>query len=217
MTPRYAAPMPAPDANDPPPPPIDAGHLTLQLQRAAEGDRAAAELLPLIYQQLRAAAQNSLNNERPGHTLQATALVHEAFLRLAGPREIPWQNRAHFYAAAAQAMRRILIDHARAKAARPFASPTASPNQPPDAAHLDDLADVQSLSTADPQKILAVEAAFARLEVEDPDAASVVRLRFYAGLSVAQTALCLNLSERTVARLWTYARARLLSVLRNVE
>ncbi len=162
-----------------------------------QGDQAsAAELMELVYAQLRAAAQQAIASERPGHTLQATALVHEAYLRLAGPRELPWQNRAHFYAAAAQAMRRILIDHARAHRAR-------GGNHH----KLTEFPDAAALILQDPEEILAVDAAVIRLETEDPDAAAVVRLRFYAGLSVDQTAAVLGISPRTCARLWSYARA----------
>lgn len=166
-------------------------------QSIAQGDQASAnELMQLVYAQLRAAAQRALASERPDHTLQATALVHEAYMRLAGPRELPWQNRAHFYAAAAQAMRRILIDHARAKGARGGKH-----------RRLTEFPDAAALILADPEEILAVDAAVVRLETEDPDAAAVVRLRFYAGLSVDQTAEALGISPRTCARLWSYARA----------
>lgn len=175
---------------------------TLLMNAAAAGDKAAADqLLPLIYNQLRAAAQKQLANERAGHSLQATALVHDAYLKLVGPREIPWQGRGHFYAAAAQAMRRVLLDHARAHA-RHGGKP----------ARLADMPDVEALS-ANPEQIMAVDAAVTRLENEDPDAAAVVRLRFYAGLSVDQTAAALGISPRTAARLWTYARATLFRAL----
>ena len=164
---------------------------------ASQGDQASAsELMQLIYAQLRAAAQQAIASERPGHTLQATALVHEVYMRLAGPRELTWQNRAHFYAAAAQAMRRILIDHARAKGARGG-----------NLCRMTEFPDAAALILGDPEEILAVEAAVVRLETEDPDAAAVVRLRFYAGLSVDQTAEALGISPRTCARLWSYARA----------
>lgn len=175
----------------------DSKNTSQLVDRAAKGDQASAgELMELIYTQLRAAAQQAIASERPDHTLQATALVHEVYMRLAGPRELPWQNRAHFYAAAAQAMRRVLIDHARAKGARGgvHRKPTEFPDAP-------------ALISGDPEEILAVDAAVVRLENEDPDAAAVVRLRFYAGLSVDQTAEALGISPRTCARLWSYARA----------
>lgn len=166
-------------------------------QSIVDGDGASAsKLMQLVYAQLRAAAQKALASERPGHTLQATALVHEVYMRLAGPRELPWQNWAHYYAAAAQAMRRILIDHARAKGARGGKHH-----------RLTEFPDAAALIMRDPEEIMAVEAAVVRLETEDPDAAAVVRLRFYAGLSVDQAAEALGISPRTCARLWSYARA----------
>lgn len=163
-----------------------------------------------VYDQLRALAQKQMNLERPGHTLSATALVHEAYMRLAGPRKAPWQNRAHYYAAAAQAMRRILIDHARAKTAR------GGLHRQPEIGSLSlDIPDAAALADADPEQILAVDAAIVRLESEDPEAAAVVRLRFYAGLSVDQTAEALGISPRSAARLWTFARATLHRTLRE--
>ena len=178
---------------------------TVLMTAAANGDGdAIRRLLPLVYEQLRKAAQRQLSGERSGHTLSATALVHEAYLKLAGPRDIAWAGRGHFYAAAAQAMRRILVDHARSKGrggTRPMP--------------LQDIGDVAALVEADSEQILAVEAAVARLETEDPEAAAVVRLRFFAGLSVDQAAETLGLSPRTAARLWAYARAVLFRALSN--
>lgn len=171
------------------------------MHAAAKGDqRAVDDLLPLVYAQLRAAAQNLLSTDR-APSLQATALVHDAYLRLVGPREVPWANRAHFYAAAAQAMRRILIDHARARARR-------GPRVP-----LHDLPDLAALVNAPVDQIVAVDDALTRLEVDDPQAGLLVRLRFYAGLDVDQAAMALNISPRTAARLWQYARARLMLYL----
>jgi RNA polymerase sigma factor (TIGR02999 family) len=167
------------------------------MNAAAGGDRAAADrLLPLVYDQLRKAAQLDLAGERPDHTLSATALVHEAYVKLIGPREVAWAGRRHFYAAAAEAMRRILIDHARSRARRGGGK-----------RRLDELGDVAALASADSEQIVAVDAAVSRLETEDPEAAAVVRLRFYAGLSVEEAAVALGISERTAARLWMYARA----------
>lgn len=181
------------------PAPSDDADVTILMTAAAAGDKAAAQrLLPLVYDQLHRAAQSSLQSERTGHTLTPTALVHEAYVKLAGPREVPWTDRWHFYFAAAQAMRRILIDHARARARRGG-----------DHLPLTELGDVAGLAAAHSEQIEAVDAAFARLESVDPEAASVVRFRLYAGLSVDQTALALGMSPRSVARLWQYARARL--------
>lgn len=201
--------------------------VTRLLDGAAAGDGAAAsDLLPLVYQQLRASAQRQIAGERAGHTLQATALVHEAYVKLVGPRQVPWQGRGHFYAAAAEAMRRVLIDHARSKASRRAGTLPSGGDATVHAGQdharmagrgvkidLDDLADVGSLSLADSETIVAVEAAMQRLEQEDPEAASVVRLRFYAGLSVEQTAEALGMSPRSAARVWNFARAALFRLL----
>jgi RNA polymerase sigma factor (TIGR02999 family) len=189
-------------------------HVTQLIHAAGQGDRDAADrLLPLVYDQLRAAAQLNLASERGGHTLQATALVHEAYVKLVGPRQIPWANRAHFYSAAAQAMRRILIDHARARKVRGGERQQAwDPNAL--------FPDVASLANASPDPILAVDRALARLEGDDAEAAALIRLRFFAGLSVEQAALALGTSQRSAERLWAYARAmlhRLLAEQRGEE
>lgn len=174
--------------------------VTRILTAIESGDaRAAAELLPLVYEQLRKAAQLQMAGERGDHTLSATALVHEAYLKLVGPREVPWAGRAHFYAAAAEGMRRVLLDHARRRAAR------GDGGRKP--ARWTEIGDVAALVGEDSERIVAVDQAVARLEAEDSESAAVVRLRFYAGLTVDETAATLGLSPRTVARLWTYARA----------
>jgi len=179
------------------PPPDGQPDVTLLMNAAADGDTAAAaQLLPLAYDQLRRAAQQRMDAERGDHTLSATALVHEAYLKLVGPRQVPWAGRGHFFAAAAQAMRRILIDHARSRAARGGGG-----------VRLEDIGDINALAAADSEQILAVDAALVRLETDDPEAAAVVRLRFFAGLSVDQAAEALGVSPRTAARLWGYARA----------
>lgn len=176
---------------------------TVLMNAAAGGDKAAADrLLPLVYDQLRRAAELRLAGERDGHTLAATAMVHEAYLRLVGPRQVPWAGRSHFYAAAAEAMRRILIDHARARKARGGGT-----------LRLEEIGDVGALAASDSDKILAVDAALVRLEGEDPEAAAVVRLRFYAGLSMDQVAESLGISPRSASRLWAYARAVLFRTL----
>lgn len=164
---------------------------------AAGDDRAAEDLLPLVYSQLRAVAQQRMSSERPGHTLQATALVHEAYLRLVGPRRIPWQNQAQFYAAAAEAMHRVLLDHAKSRGRKKRGGgKTYVP-----------LSVVDLAESGDSEDIVALHDAVCRLEKEEPEAAQVVRLRFYAGLSVDQAAEALGSSPRTVDRRWKFARA----------
>lgn len=182
-------------------PPERSPTLSILLNEAQDGARRAEQLLPLVYDQLRAAAQNCLRAEREGHTLQATALVHEAYMKLVGPREVPWQNRAHFYAAAAQAMRRILVDHARAKAAASRGGPEARRA----ALELSELPD--PTSERESAGFLILDEAIARLESVDPEAVAVVRLRYFAGLSIEETASALGVSTPTVKRAWAFARA----------
>jgi RNA polymerase sigma factor (TIGR02999 family) len=167
--------------------------------------RAAVELLPLIYEELRKLASHRMLGERKDHTLQPTALVHEAYARLVGNDELKWANRAHFFSAAAEAMRRILIEHARAK------------QGPRRGGGLEKMPlDVVDLATSEnSDQILALEDAMSRLEKEDPDAARVVQLRFYAGLSVEETAKALEISERTVKRQWSFARIFLFRLLKD--
>ena len=183
--------------------------VTAILARAAEGETAAAaELLPLVYQQLRAVAQQRMAAENPEHTLQATALVHEAYMRLVGERRIPWQGRAHFYAAAAEAMRRVLLDHAKGRGRQKRGGGRRAASF--------EVGGVADLAAAEkPEEILAFDEAFRRLEDESPEAARVVRLRFYAGLSVDETANALDVSPRTVNRLWAFARAWLYDELHD--
>jgi RNA polymerase sigma factor (TIGR02999 family) len=156
----------------------------------------AADLLPQVYEELRQLARYRMAQEKVEHTLQATALVHEAFMRLAGPQG--FVNRAHFFKAAANAMRNILIEHARGKGR----AKRGGPQQRRVPLNVLDLAELP-----DSEQILALDDAVERLDKETPIAASVVRLRFYAGLSVDETAEALGISPRTVNREWTYARA----------
>lgn len=167
---------------------------------------AADELIHLVYDQLRKAAQLELASERPGHTLSATALVHEAFAQLqaAGPA---WENRGHFYAAAVTAMRRILIDHARARAA---AKRGGERKRDLSALGLDAVAVTLG---ADPAMLLEVDEAIAALEVDEPAKAQLVRLRFFAGLTLEQAGRALGLSPATADRHWAYARAWLFECL----
>ncbi len=162
-------------------------------------------LLDLVYYQLRRIAQIRMAEERRDHTLQATALVHEAYLRLSTQQGVHHLNRAQFFAAAGEAMRRILIEHAR----RRGRVKRGGRAQRTDLS----LADVADLSIVGDEKIVALDEAFRRLESVDPRAAAVVSLRFYAGLTVEQTAEALDLSERTVKRDWEFARSWLFAEL----
>lgn len=157
----------------------------------------AGELLEMVYGELRKLAAARLAQEHPGQTLQATALVHEAWLRLSATRRHPWQNPAHFFSAAAQAMRRILIDKARRKRALRHGGKA-------DRLSLEDL----DLACPMPDdQLLALHEALERLAAHDPVKADLVNLRFFAGLSLAETAKLLQLSEPTAKRYWSYARA----------
>jgi RNA polymerase sigma factor (TIGR02999 family) len=172
---------------------------TRLLDRASAGDPTAArELLPLVYEQLRASAARMMAAERPDHTLQPTALVHEAYLRLVGQGHTTWQNRAHFYMAAAESMRRILIEHARRRGRQKRGGDWRR-------LHFDSV----DLAGKDLpiEEILSVDEAIRRLEERDERLAKVVRLRFFAGLSNGETAALLGVTDRTVRRDWTLARA----------
>jgi len=169
------------------------------------------ELLELVYGQLRATAQRMMSGERRDHTLSATALVHEAYARLVGGNDVDWKSRAHFYAAAAEAMRRILIEHARAR--NRVKRGGDGKNEGPRKASLDYASVVDLAANESPDQILALDEVFQRLEQDDPEAAAVVRLRFFAGLSVDDAARALDLSPRQVDRVWAFARARLFRML----
>ena len=168
------------------------------LETSRRGDSKAADaLLPLVYDELRRLAAQRMAGETPGQTLQATALVHEAWLRLGGDDQPGWQNRAHFFAAAAEAMRRILIDNARRKNYLRHGGGAERVN-------LDGL-DLAA-NVADEQ-LLALSEALDRLAAHDATKAQVVKLRFFAGLTNEQVARVLGVSEPTVKRHWAYARA----------
>ncbi len=177
---------------------------TRLLNAISQGERnAASQLLPQVYDELRKLALHRMGAERCDHTLQATALVHEAYLRLVGNEEVEWVNRAHFFHAAAEAMRRILIEHARAK---------AGPKRGGGRIKLP--LDVVDLAVeADPAQILALDEAISRLEEKDADAARVLRLRFFAGLTIDEVAKAVDASPRTVKRDWAFARAFLIRAL----
>ena len=168
------------------------------LERAEQGDaQAAADLLPLVYNELRKLAASRLAREAQGATLQATALVHEAWLRLGGDPQAAWQNRAHFFGAAAEAMRRILIDRARRRKVRQ-ASGLDAPEE---------LLESRIEWRVPADELLAVNDALEELAVVDAVAARLVKLRFFAGLEMTETAHVLGLSLRATERLWTFSRA----------
>jgi RNA polymerase sigma factor (TIGR02999 family) len=171
---------------------------TIILERLDRGDpRAAAELLPLVYEELRKLAARKMAREKPGQTLQATALVHEAWLRLGGEDQQHWQNRAHFFAAAAEAMRRILIDNARRKQSLRHGGAL-------DHVSLDGL---DLVTNMDDERLLALNEALDRFATVDARKAELVKLRFFAGLTNEEAAKVLGVSEPTVKRDWAYARA----------
>jgi RNA polymerase sigma factor (TIGR02999 family) len=179
--------------------------VTRLLDAANRGDkRAAADLLPLVYDELRKLAAAKLAHERPGQTLDATALVHEAYLRLVGPADVEkWAGRGHFLAAAAEAMRRILVDHARRKQAAKRGG----------AGKRFDLSEADRVAVPDPDTLLAVDEALTNLAAEDAGSADVARLRLFAGLSVEEAADALGVSRATAYRDWAYARAWLTAAL----
>lgn len=175
--------------------PIDATRL---MRDASDGNQqASGELFPLVYSQLRALAAQRMKLERPDHTLQPTALVHEAFLKLVGPRSTPWAGEAHFFVAAAEAMRQILTDHAKSKGRQKRGGKRVR-----EAVNLADVATIENS-----EEILALDEAVCRLEEQEPDVGRVVRLRFFAGLSIDQIAELLHVAPRTVDRRWQFARA----------
>ena len=159
--------------------------------------KAAEELLPLVYQELRKLAAHKMAREAPGQTLQPTALVHEAWLRLVAAEQQTWQNRAHFFAAAAEGMRRILIDRARRKRAARHGG-----GREPVELEVAEIA-----ADTDDDQLLAVSEALYRLAVRDRPKAELVKLRYFVGLTIAEAAQILQISEPTAKRWWTYARA----------
>jgi RNA polymerase sigma factor (TIGR02999 family) len=172
--------------------------LTVILQRLERGEKhAAEELLPLVYEELRRLAQWQMSREAPGQTLQATALVHEAWLRLAGNGNDHWEGRRHFFGAAAEAMRRILIDNARRKQAIRHGG----------GLHRTELDDLQLAAGAPDDELLAVDEALDALAAHDQRKAELVKLRYFVGLTLKEAAKILGLSERTAKRDWAYARA----------
>ena len=172
--------------------------VTRILNAIEHGDaKAADELLPIVYEELRRLAAQKMSQEKPGQTLQATALVHEAYIRLVGAEAQSWKGRTHFFAAAAEAMRRILIENARRKQRRKHGGGQQRLD-------LDDacMAIEQPL-----EDIVALDEALEKLAVEDPVKAELVKLRYFAGLTIEQAAKMLGISRATADRYWSYARA----------
>jgi len=184
--------------------------VTRILSAIERGDpRAAEQLLPLVYDELRKLAAQKIAQEKPGQTLQATALVHEAYMRLVarGGREPPekaegWDSRGHFFAAAAEAMRRILIDNVRRK------------RRPKHGGDRQRVALTEALSVASPpEDLLALDEALSKLAQQEPAKAELVKLRYFAGLSLEEAAACLGISPATAKRYWAVARAWLFAAL----
>jgi len=180
--------------------------VTRLLHSIDQGDaRAAEELLTIVYEELRRLAARKMAHEQPGHTLQPTALVHEAWLRLGGDRQSRWRSRAHFFGAAAEAMRRILIDRARKRAVR-GASGLAAPVE---------LEESQIEIRVPTDELLAVDEALERLAAVDPNAAQLVKLRYFVGLEMTEAAESLGLPLRSTERLWAFSRAWLREALKK--
>jgi RNA polymerase sigma factor (TIGR02999 family) len=168
------------------------------LKEWSAGDRRALDrLTPLVYDELRHQATRYLRRERPGHTLQTTALIHEAYLRLIDAKDVDWQDRAHFFAIAANLMRRILVEHARRRDAYKRGGSQVR-------VQFDEALAVADETDVD---LLAIDEALNRLAAIDPQQARVVELRFFSGLSVEETAAALGVSPKTVKRDWSVARA----------
>jgi RNA polymerase sigma factor (TIGR02999 family) len=180
--------------------------VTIILQAVGRGEKQASEeLLPVVYEELRRLAAARLAQESAGQTLQPTALVHEAWLQLVGACERSWQNRAHFFGAAADAMRRILIDKARRKARIKHGGGQLRV----------DIQDIDLAETTPDDNVLLINDALQQLEKDDPEQARVVVLKFFAGLTNQEVAETMGIGERTVERQWACAKARLFRWIRK--
>lgn len=181
-------------------------NVTRILNEVNEGDqRATDRLLRAVYDELRALAAKKLSHERPGQTLQATALVHEAYLRLLGGTRTQWQNSAHFFAAAAEAMRRILVESARRKARVKHGG----------GRHRHEIDEADAIVTTDRIDLIALDEALDKLAHEDPIKAELVKLRYFAGLTVEQAGQVLGISRATADRYWAFARTWLFHEIRK--
>ena len=170
--------------------------------------KALERLIPLVYEELRAIAGRHLSRESPSHTLQSTALVHEAYFKLIGQRRVEWQNRAHFFGIAAQMMRRILVDHARHQHRDKRGGPAPR------------LSLDEAMAVAEPEidvDLLALDAALTSLALIDPRGARIVELRFFSGLTIDETMEVLDISAGTVKRDWSAARAWLYREMRKTN
>jgi RNA polymerase sigma factor (TIGR02999 family) len=186
----------------------DREQVTGVLVNVTEGRLTADSLLPLVYDELRRLAQHYLQRERPGHTRQATSIVHEVYLRLVDQTRVDWRNRAHFFAVAAMAMRRILVDHARRR---------ARPIHGGGLARLD-LEDAATVAADQPDTdLLALDRALDKLAGLEPEVAQLVEVRFFGGLGYEEAAQVLGMSERTARRRWQYAKAWLYRELSGSE
>ena len=178
--------------------------VTQLLHRWAYGDRGALdELMPLIYRELHKLAKRHMTQQEPGHTLQTTAIIHEAYLKLGGSSDKDWENRAHFFRVAAKAMRHVLVDYARTRRAAKRGGDVRIEQ-------LDDAADVGNARSAE---MIALDDALTALARQYPRQAEVIQLRYFGGLSVEETARTLKLSPETIARDWRFAKAFLRSEL----
>jgi RNA polymerase sigma-70 factor (ECF subfamily) len=183
-----------------------AGDVTLLLQEVARGNQEAlARLMPLVYAELRRLAAHCMRNEHSGHTLQPTALVHEAYVRLTGRRRPNWQNKAHFFAVAAQAMRRVLVDHARSHLRQKRGAGDAKVS----------LDEVFLFTEAKSEELLALDQSLDRLAALDPRQSRVIEMRFFGGLEVKEIAGVLDISEKTVKRDWQTGKLWLHGELRR--
>lgn len=180
---------------------MNPGEITVILQRIGSGEEPAAErLLPLVYNQLRKLAAARMAHESPGQTLQPTALVHEAWLRLGADNQPEWKNSAQFFAAAAKDMQRILIDRARKRLSQRRGGRNEHVN----------IDDVEVAGTADDARVIQVDEALEKLALIEPEKAELVRLRYFVGFTLEEAAAALNIAEPTARRWWTYARAWLI-------
>lgn len=186
----------------------ESNEITTLLAAWRQGDEAAlGQLIPIVYQELRRLASHHMRREQEGHTLQTTALVHEAYLRLSGEQSRDWQDRAHFFGVAAHIMRNLLVDRARA---------SRRVKRGGNAQHVT-LDETATLATPDPEMLLVIDEALTRLAQFDERASRVVELRYFGGLSVAEAAVVMGVSEKTIKRDWSLARTWLQAELRGAK